>query len=279
MTSKKGLVALTLGAMVLIAATGCGALPPSDPEPAPSSDEVPTPVETPAPGGTTRPFIVIEYTATFASPSRLVVTVHIENQGYDSFETSLHRFSVVVNNAEFPADAAGSDLRTVDLRDGETLTGTLSFEVPSGTASPGVGFSLEYSGDRLYHIWWAEATGTIVPAPSTTISVPVIRVEYSPTFAMIDSRYMLFVDVTIENRGYDSFRAAPDYFHAVVSNARFDADAGLSDLTAVDIPDGGTARGTLAFEVPTGTASSKVGFNLVYSGTRLYKVQWFDTSN
>ena len=90
---------------------------------------------------------------------------------------------------------------------------------------------------------------------------------------------MLFVVVSIENRGYDVFRVAPEYFHVVVSNARFAVDVELSDLSVVDIPDGGTAHGTLAFEVPTGTtASGKVGFSLVYSGMGLYRVQWFDIS-
>jgi len=266
--------------MALAAAGGCGAPPPSEPQPTPSPTQAPTQVAAPAPGQAFNPFIVIEYSATFTSPSRLVVALTIENRGYDSFATSSDRFSVMVNNAEFPADPAESDLQAVELHDGGMITGTLFFDVPTGTASPGVGFSLHYSGDRLYHIWWTEATAGTVPGPSgTTISNPVIIVEYSSTFDRMDSRNMLLVDVSIANRGYDVFRVAPDYFHVVVSNARFAVDAELSDLGVVDIPDGGTAYGTLAFEVPTGTtASGKVGFSLVYTGMRLYRVQWFDTS-
>jgi hypothetical protein len=82
--------------------------------------------------------------------------------------------------------------------------------------------------------------------------------------------------MVIENRGYDSFNTSPQYFVAVVSNARYSFNAGRSNLEAVDLPDGGKISGTLAFQVPSGAGSNKVSYSLMYSGVRLYNVQWFE---
>lgn len=82
--------------------------------------------------------------------------------------------------------------------------------------------------------------------------------------------------MTIENKGYDAFNTSPEYFSVMVSNARFSCDTAGSDLKTVAIPDGGKISGRLAFQVPSGTASSKVGYRLVYTGTQVYNVWWVE---
>ena len=128
----------------------------------------------------------------------------------------------------------------------------------------------------------APAKTETVPTPTsavlatyTPISNPVVVISYSPTFVLqAGSGNMLVVNMSIENRGYDSFNTSPEYFSVVVSNAKYSYDPAGSDLKTVEIPNGGKINGTLAFRVPLGTASSKVGYKLVYSGVRLYNVWW-----
>ena len=237
-----------------------------------------SPSSTPPPSNQpSNPTIFITYAAVFTTQDFLIVDMTIENKGYDSFNTSPEYFSVVVANGEYSYDPSRSDMETVDLPDGGKLSGKLTFQVPSGTASNRVGFSMKYSGVRLYNVWWNEAPTTTTPGTTdTTVSNPVVIIKYSPAFVLLDSRNMLVVNVSIENKGYDSFNTSLEYFYVMVSNAKYRCDPALSDLRTVDVPNGGKILGKLAFEVPTGTASSKVGYKLVYSGTRLYNVWWVE---
>jgi hypothetical protein len=80
--------------------------------------------------------------------------------------------------------------------------------------------------------------------------------------------------MTIEYKGYTSFNASPDCFAAVVSNLNCPCDPAMSDRELVSMPYGGKISGKLVFKVPVGKASSKVGYNLVYSGMRPYNIRW-----
>ena len=113
------------------------------------------------------------------------------------------------------------------------------------------------------------------PTPSATASQPTIAITYSATFTLepvVGS--LLVLDMIIENRGYQSFNTSPAYFSVVVTNLTYPYDASRSDLKAVNLADGGKISGKLVFQVPSGTASSRVGFRPVYSGTQVYNVQW-----
>lgn len=119
------------------------------------------------------------------------------------------------------------------------------------------------------------ASTPAVTATTTPYSQPTIVITYTSAFRLEPgSGTLLIVDMTIENMGYTSFNTNPGYFSAVVSNLNYSCDLAASDLKLVDLPYGGKFSGKLVFKVPAGTASSKVGYNLVYSGMRPYNILW-----
>lgn len=121
----------------------------------------------------------------------------------------------------------------------------------------------------------ATPDNTAGAADTPTATKPVINIAYSPTFIMqAGVGQVLILNIAIHNYGYDSFEASPEYFSVVVGNKPYKYDASLSDLRAVSVPDGGKLLGKLAFPVPAGTPSTRVGFSMDYSGARLYNIQW-----
>ncbi len=264
-----GLIVIALGIIC-----GCNA-----------SSSTPTAVISPTPASPTpppatsqaNPTVVITYTPVFAdSGSVLVLDMTIENRGYDSFKTAPEYFTVMVSNASFKYDPAKSDLKTVELADGARLSGRLAFTVPSGTASSKVGYRLVYTGERLYNVWWTSTGTAATPGAPATSANPAVIIKYSPTFVLQSSGYYLVVNLSIENKGYDSFNTAPERFSVLVSNARSRYEPALSDMRALDIPNGGKLLGKLAFPVPSGAASPKVGYKLDYSGDIVYNVWWVE---
>jgi hypothetical protein len=113
-------------------------------------------------------------------------------------------------------------------------------------------------------------------ASTSVVSNPVIAITYTQTFILQpDSGNYLFIDIVIENKGYDSFNTSPEYFRCIVNNASYSYKVDKSNLPSVNLPDGGKTSGKLAFHVPLGAGSNKVNVNMSYSGVRLYNVQWF----
>jgi hypothetical protein len=140
----------------------------------------------------------------------------------------------------------------------------------------------------------AETVTTVVSVPGVTVTVtapatgspefpsttpggnPLVVVTYTGTFTLQEGLgYVLLVDMTIENKGYASFDTSPSRFWVTVANARYYYSAVGSDLPTTILPDGGIASGRLAFPVPSGALSGKVGYNLAYSGTQVYNIQWY----
>ena len=88
------------------------------------------------------PVIAITYSGTFAGQTasgllKLVVDVTIENGGYESFNISPEGFSVTVDNYSY--QSSESDIETVDLIDGDKISGRLIFQVPPVAATTRVG--------------------------------------------------------------------------------------------------------------------------------------------
>ena len=92
--------------------------------------------------------IIVKYSAKtiatindFAKPKAgnvfLVITMTIENHGYDTFNTNMLWFSVTSNNikhdASFETGNLADKIDTVDLLDGGSTKGSIAFEVPAGT--------------------------------------------------------------------------------------------------------------------------------------------------
>lgn len=103
------------------------------------------------------PTIVIKYTPDFVMQNTgyyLILSVSIENHGYNSFNTALEYFSVSVSNVKYFPDPDFCDLKTLDIINGGKLNGKLAFQVPAGT--PRVGYKLSYTGTRVFKIFWTE---------------------------------------------------------------------------------------------------------------------------
>lgn len=84
----------------------------------------------------------------------LVVSLDIENNGYDSFSIAGGYFSAVVNNVAYNVVYVGLEnmLKVVDLLDGGRISGKLAFEVPKEVTS--LGYQLKYEGFKEYNIKW-----------------------------------------------------------------------------------------------------------------------------
>ena len=84
----------------------------------------------------------------------LVVSLDIENKGYESFSTNSFYFSVIVSNVEYDTAwvALEDELKTVDLLNGGSTSGKLTFEVPEEVTS--TGNQLKYQAWETYNIKW-----------------------------------------------------------------------------------------------------------------------------
>jgi hypothetical protein len=86
----------------------------------------------------------------------LVVSLDIENKGYDSFNTGSWNFAAIVSNVEYDTTWVTLDdrLKVVNLLDGGRISGKLAFEVPKEVTS--TGYQLKYQGWERYNIEWIE---------------------------------------------------------------------------------------------------------------------------
>lgn len=238
------------------------------------------------------PVIVITYSGTFVGQTasgflKLLVDVTIENGEYESFNTSPERFSVTIDNYSY--HASESDLQTVDLPAGDKISGKLTFQVPPVAATTRVGYQMEHSGRTLHNIQWFKHANSPASAP---VSIPEVSITYSDAYMWVkesNSLYLL-VDMTIENKGYESFNTSPEYFTLVLGNIigesvprppiSFDGklsnlrDGAFSNLRSYDLQNGGKLSGTLAFPVPTEILACTERYRIDYSGVRSYNIQW-----
>jgi len=153
----KAVCLVIVAAIIGLVASGCVPSTPSAPDqpPAPSVSEA-------------AKKIIIEYSSTTtqqigewskAKPGYvyLVLDLHIENQGYDSFSTNPLFFYVVVSNVKYSvAFVMGleNELGAVDLLDGGKAAGRIAFEVPSDVSS--AGYQIRYEAFRQYNIEWVK---------------------------------------------------------------------------------------------------------------------------
>lgn len=237
------------------------------------------------------PVITITYSGTFSGQMAsgfldLLIDVTIENNGYDSFNTSPESFAVTVG--EYSYHSSESDLQTVDLPDGDKIKGKLTFQVPPVAATTRVGYEIEYSGQTVYNIQWVKDNSPV----STQVSNPEVSIAYSGTYMWVkeSSSLYLLVNMIIENKGYESFNTSPEYFRLILGNIlgqstptppiSFDGalsdekDGAYSNLRSFDLQNGGKLSGTLAFQVPREILASTERYRMDYSGVRYYNIQW-----
>lgn len=84
----------------------------------------------------------------------LVVSLDIENKGYESFNTGSWNFAAIVSNVEYDTTWVTLDdrLKVVNLLDGGRISGKLAFEVPKEVTS--TGYQLKYQAWESYNIEW-----------------------------------------------------------------------------------------------------------------------------
>lgn len=252
-----------------------------------------SPSSAPAPDITVaNPSVSITYSGTFAGQTasgylNLVIDLTIENKGYESFNTSPADFSVMADDYSYPV--SGNDLQTVDLLFGDKISGKLIFQVPPEAATAKVGYQMQHSKQTLHNIKWSKEDNSPIVTPALT---PEVLISYSDSFMWVKetSSLYLLIDMVIENKGYESFSTAPEYFSLVLGNIlgqssptppiSFDGelsdekDGAYSDLRAYDLQNGGKLGGRLAFKVPAEILASTERYRLDYSGVRFYNIQW-----
>ncbi len=86
-------------------------------------------------------------------------------------------------------------------------------------------------------------------------------------------KVFLVITMNIENHGYEKFHVSPSTFNLIANNIKY-GDSGsyqLEDvLDRVDIPAGGSIKGSVAFEVPSNIGS----YQLQYSGAGDYNITY-----
>ena len=119
---------------------------------------------------------------------------------------------------------------------------------------------------------------TKIPTPIPTIkSDEKITIKFSSKMTKSIGQYsqaspgktFLIVTMTIENKGYESINTNPNYFNVVVDKIKYDYTSEtyqLPDkLDIIDILNGGTITGSIAFSVPIGTTQYKFSYDKAYS--------------
>ena len=242
-----------------------------------------------------KPEILIIYSPTFGSESasgllNLLISVTINNKGYFSFNTSPLSFSVEVD--QYSYEPASYDLQDIELEDGGKINGNINFLVPPQAASTRVGFKIKNSGQNRYNITWIKAAQLSEQVSADNGLDPIVDIAYSTSLMWLDApgtQYLkveppgnlyLVVEMTIENKGYESFNTAPEGFSLEVSSLINSITAvavkELIDWRVVNVPNGGKYIGSLVFQVPTEVAQSfyKWDYKMKYSGSRSLNVRW-----
>ncbi len=89
----------------------------------------------------------------------LVVSLDIENDGYDSFTTNPLRFCAIVNKVKYDAGfyyPQKDELKMVDLLDGGKISGKIALEIPEDVLSAGYQLGYRLGTWEPYNIKWVE---------------------------------------------------------------------------------------------------------------------------
>ncbi|XHH10460.1 MAG: DUF4352 domain-containing protein [Candidatus Bathyarchaeia archaeon] len=117
--------------------------------------------------------------------------------------------------------------------------------------------------------------------PTATITIQHKDVTYSSLvnqYGLTDTpnpgNVWLVINMTITNKGYNSFNTNPNYFTVTINNIKYSYDAetfSYGNWNTVDILDGGSFNGSLVFQVPSSTTTFTlnyerfgVNYNIVY---------------
>jgi len=234
--------------------------------------------------------IVIEYSAAFVGQTasgylNLVVDMTIENKGVDPFNTTPDNFAVEVNDYSY--EVRESDLPAVELAGGDTVSGRLLFLVPAIAASTRVGYQMIHAAADAHNFEWIRQASSSIASDG-----PEIVITYTGAYMWVppESQLYLLLDLTIENRGYESFNTAPERFTLVMGeifgetgsrppisyDGEFsdERDEAFTDLRSYDLQDGGRLTGKIAYRVPRDILAMTESYRIDYSGVRAYNIRW-----
>jgi len=126
-------------------------------------------------------------------------------------------------------------------------------------------------------VWLLPAAGCSSASPeSTSPSGPSIEITYAAAFAgqTASGNVKLEVNVTVINRGYQTFAVSPDIFAVIVDKYSYITEQ--SSLDTLTLADGEVARGMLTFYVPPDAATPKVGYRMFCIVQDQYNVTWIE---
>ncbi len=108
-------------------------------------------------GGLTN--MIGEYNEAPQGKKYMILTLEIENRGYNTFSTNPLYWKVEVDNIQYSISIATysliDKLDTVEIKDGGKIKGTLAFEVPEGAKE----YKVKYDAFQEYNIIWDRIPG------------------------------------------------------------------------------------------------------------------------
>ena len=235
--------------------------------------------------------ITIDYVPTFRGEnasgfSRLDLAVTITNSGGNAFSLDPSDFTVMVNDYSYAPTS--TDLDRAAIAAGQSVTGTLCYEVPPTAKISSTGFAVVYHGGP-------EAGVSLVRSTTTTAAPkpdPYVSIRYNldwfwlaapgTEYLRVDppGKLYLAVEMFVDNHGYESFNTNADYFSVTASSLEetFDSpvEEEIIDWRDLDIQDGGSFIGTLMFTMPIDAARTSNTWQYYphYNGLRHYDIRW-----
>ena len=124
-----------------------------------------------------------------------------------------------INIAKCTIEPSQTDLKSINLRNGESLRGKLAFYISPDLAAPGATYEILYAREKSSHnVQFFDRPDAAADVNRNTIAYPAIKVTFSTSVVRMGEygRLYLTADVLIENKGYDSFYTSPANFFAEV---------------------------------------------------------------
>lgn len=124
-----------------------------------------------------------------------------------------------LNVSKYLCNPDETELKAVNLKDGETLTGKIAYAVAPELAGSHARYEMLYDEDTDHNVQWVDQPDLEVDVNRDAIKYPAIKVTYSTSLVPKEApgRLYLVVEVKIENRGYESFDTSPGNFYLEVS--------------------------------------------------------------
>jgi hypothetical protein len=117
-------------------------------------------------------------------------------------------------------DGPETDLDTVYLYDGESITGKLAYVITQELTAPGFIYEMVYDEETDHNVQWFDSPEASSDMDRNPLGYPAVKITYSTSILQKEEtgRIYLIVDVLIENKGYEFFFTSPANFFLEISN-------------------------------------------------------------